>query len=147
MTPEDRAFLDALSLRLLEEKLRPDWLVKSVHHHGGLDAASLSRSDLLALLEGSYSGDWWEPVFTFSEMLAYFAGARQLQQHRWNDEATVTWAFAVLALADALEQSASNWELQFNLVIDSFLAVRESLDVEEGLWIMRRVFRSTGPQG
>lgn len=139
MTSEDRAFLDRLSLRLLNKPLDAEWLVTSVHHHGGHDTEDLSNVELVALLEGRYTGDWWKPAFAFSEMLAYFAAIRHVHEPVTNEH-VVTWAYAVLALADALEQGASDWDLQLDVFIESYLAVKERLDAEDAVWMMRRAF-------
>lgn len=136
MTKKDVVFLDGLWRRLTGDAFTPQELAKQVKHDGGHDMSKLSEEDLLQLLDGRFSGDWKEPAFSFSELLAFYC----VPDENRSKKQTVGWVCASFVIADAIEQGAADWELQFDKLVDSFLAVRNDLEAKEAVHVFQRVF-------
>lgn len=132
----DLAFYAQVWARLTAEEFTPEKLAKRVHFDGGYDIAKLSESDLIALIEGRFEGDWSGPGFSFSELLAYYSVPGAIQA----GEQIVGWIFASFVIADAVRADATDWEMEFNNFIDGFLAVRAKLELEESIHVFERVF-------
>lgn len=137
MTENDIAFLDRLWRRLTGDAFTAQKLAEQLKHVGGHDMTNLSEGELLQLLNGRFSGDWNEPAFSFSELLADYC----LPDENRPKEQTVGWVCASFIISDAIKQGATDWELQFDKLIDGFLAVRDNLETEEAIHVFQRVFR------
>lgn len=137
---KDAEFYNRLWKRLSGTEFSVQQLVERVRADGGHDITNLSEADLVSLAEGLFSGDWKEAAFSFSELLAYYAalGEKRTKQQ------VVGWVFASFVIADAINESAADWELQFNSFIDGFLAIRGELETEEAVQVFRRVFNCDG---
>jgi len=136
MTKDDIDLLKAILFQLGEGDFSNDKLVEQVLHDGGHDMSRLSREDLTSLLEGRFSGDWHKPACAFSELLAYYrACGEELASNQ-----VVGWVFASLVIADAIERDATEWERQFENFITGFTAVKERLQIDQSVQILRRVF-------
>lgn len=140
MTKQDILFIDRLWNRLTGRKFGPREFAKQVHWHGGHDMSGLSEENVLELLEGRFSGDWKEPVFSFSELLAYYSVPNAKRDQSRTKEEIVGWVFASFVIADAIKQDATDWEMQFDKFINCFVEVRSELDIYESIEIFQRVF-------
>ncbi len=121
-------------------------LVERVRVDGGYDLEGLSDRDLLDLVEGRFQGAWDGVAFAFSELLAYYSVPGQTL----TGEQVVGWIFASVSIADAIRKDATDWELQLNLFINGFLAVRDKLEADESVRVFERVFcsdRGSSPEG
>jgi hypothetical protein len=137
MTKNDIVFLDGLWRRLIGDAFTAQKLAEQLKHDGGHDMANLSEGELLQLLNGRFSGDWKEPAFSFSELLAFYS----VPDENRPKKQTVGWVCASFIITDAIKQGATDWELQFDKLIDGFLAVRNDLETEEAVHVFQRVFR------
>jgi hypothetical protein len=136
MTPSDIDLLKAIWFQLAEDDFSNEKLSEQVLHDGGNDMSNLSRLDVTALIEGRFSGDWHKPAFSFSEFLAYYrACGEELTSHQ-----VVGWVFASFVIADAIEHDAAEWERQFENFITGFVTVKERLQIDQSVQILRRVF-------
>jgi hypothetical protein len=140
MTRQDSILIERLWNRLTGRKFVPQEFVKQVHWHGGHDMSNLSEEDLLQLLEGRFSGNWHEPAFSFSELLAFYSVPNANRDRSRTKEEIVGWVFASFVIADAIKQSGTDWEMQFNLFMNGFLEVRSDLEIDEAIEIFQRVF-------
>ena len=136
MTKQDVVFLDGLWKRLTGSAYTPHKLAKQVKHDGGHDMSNLSEKDLLQLLDGRFSGDWKEPAFSFSELLAFYC----VPDENRSKKQTVGWVCASFVISDAIRQGAADWELQFDKLVDGFLVVRNDLEAAEAVRVFQRVF-------
>lgn len=136
MLAEDRRFLNRLSERLRGAPF-DHAVLEEVKRSGGHDMSDLSIEDLSALMAGQYSGDWYELAFAFGETLW---GYTKEVNSNIVDIDVVVWAFCLLGLCDALEQGQSDWDLQARAIHKSFLAVRDHLELDEELWLLKRTF-------
>jgi hypothetical protein len=132
----DVEFYRALWSRLVDDAFTAQKLVARVRRDGGYDLAGMSDRDLLDLIEGRFSGPWDGAAFAFSELLAYYSVPGQAL----TGEQVVGWVFASFSVAQAIDNDATDWELQFNLFLDGFLAVRRQLETDESVRIFERVF-------
>ena len=142
MTDPDRQMLGAMWARLVGSELSLEKLVARIRHDGGLDVSGLSDEELRQLFDGRFSGNWKEPAFAFSELLALYRGGATHDPA----EQTVGWAFAVLSLADALERDVTDLDLQFNNFIDGFVAFKERLTTDESIHILKRFMSYPSPE-
>src|SRR5208282_591529 len=94
MKQQDSIFIERLWNRLTGRKFVPQEFVKQVHWHGGHDMSSLTEEDLLQLLEGRFSGDWSQPAFSFSELLAFYSVPNANRDKSRTKEEIVGWVFA-----------------------------------------------------
>jgi hypothetical protein len=136
MTKQDFILIEKLWNRLTGTKFVPLDFAKLIRRHGGHDMSKLCEEDVLRLLEGEFSGNWHEPAFSFSELLAYYS----VPDENRTKEEIVGWVFASFVIADAIKQGATDWEMQFNLFVNGFLEVRNELDIYEAIEIFERVF-------
>jgi hypothetical protein len=136
MTQHDILFLDGLWRRLTGDAFSSETLAKQIKHDGGHDMSDLSEATLLQLLDGRFSGDWKEAAFSFSELLAFYC----VPDENRSKKQTVGWVCASFVISDAIRQGATDWELQFDKLIDGFLAVRNDLEAEEAVYVFQRVF-------
>lgn len=136
MTKQDIAFLDGLWRRLTGDAFTPQKLAEQLKHDGGHDMSNLSEEDLLQLLDGRFSGDWKEPTFSFSELLAFYC----VPDANRSKKQTAGWVCASFVVSDAIKQGATDWELQFDKLIDGFLAVRNDLEAKDAVHVFQRVF-------
>ena len=138
MNSVDLDFLASIWRQLSETDFQKETLIDLLLVDGGLDISELSRHDLLALMDGTFSGEWRRPAFAFSEMLShYLAGA-----HEMSDEHVVGWIFAAFILAEAIEQGATDWEREFNHFLAGLYILQARLEVDDSLFILRRVILS-----
>jgi hypothetical protein len=140
MTKQDAQFIENLWNRLVGRMFVPEEFAKLVHWHGGHDMSGLSVENVLELLEGRFSGDWHEPAFSFSELLAYYSVPNAKRDRSRTKEEIVGWVFASFVIADAIKQGAKEWEMQFNVFLDGFIEVRSELEIDEAVQIFQRVF-------
>jgi len=140
MTRQDSILIERLWNRLTGRKFVPQEFVKQVHWHGGHDMSNLTEEDLLQLLEGRFSGDWSQPAFSFSELLAFYSVPNASRDKSRTKEEIVGWAFAAFVIADAIKQGGTDWEMQFNLFMNGFFEVRSELEIDEAIEIFQRVF-------
>jgi hypothetical protein len=140
MTRQDAILIEKLWERLTGRKFVPQEFVKLVRLHGGHDTSNISHEDLLRLLEGQFAGNWSEPAFSFSELLAYYSVPNASRDKSRTKEEIVSWVFAAFVIADAIKQGATDWEMQFNLFMNGFLEVRSELEIDEAIEIFQRVF-------
>lgn len=103
--------------------------------------SNLSEDDLQQLLEGRFTGDWNEPVFSFSELLAFYSVPNTDRDKSRSKEEIVGWVFASFVIADAIKQGATDWEMQFNLFLNGFLEVRGDLQLDESIEVFQHVFQ------
>ena len=140
MPVEDIEFLGQLWGRLVGEAFAPASLACQVKADGGHDMSNLSQEELIQLMEGSFSGQWKEPGFSFSELLSFYCvpdGVKSPKQ-------IVAWVFASFVIADAIQHGAADWELELDKLIDGFLAIRKSLETQESVHFFKRVFSCSG---
>jgi hypothetical protein len=137
---EDIVFLGQLWGRLVGEAFSPASLAGQVKADGGHDLSNLSQEELIQLIEGRFSGQWKEPGFSFSELLAFYCvpdGEKSPRQ-------VVAWVFASFVIADAIKHGAADWEMEFDKLIDGFLTIRKSLEMQESVHVFKRVFSCPG---
>jgi hypothetical protein len=137
MTNQDAVLIEKLWNRLVGKNFIPAEFVKQIRWHGGHDMKNLSEESVLQLFEGRFLGDWHEPAFSFSELLAFYS----VPDKNRRKEEIVGWVFASFVIADAVRHGATDWEMQFNLFLNGFLEVRGELDMYEATSIFERVFR------
>ena len=136
MTKTDCDLLKRVWFQLAEDDFSEEGLVNGVLKDGGLDMANLSQADLAALLDGTFAGDWHKPAFSFSELLTYYLSCGdKLTPHQ-----IVGWVFAAFVIADAIRHGATEWELQLNFIIDGFVTIKDHLETDDSIQILRRVF-------
>jgi len=133
---KDITFYRELWERLSGTDFTAQKLAERVRVDGGIDIRDLSESDVLALIEGSFSGSWKSAAFSFSEMLDSYSVTGGIE----NPEQIVGWVFASFVVADAVRQGEIEWELHFNSLMDGFLSVRNKLETLEAIVIFQRVF-------
>jgi hypothetical protein len=136
MTKQDYILVEKLWGRLTGTKFVPLAFAQLIRRHGGHDMSNLRDEDVLQLLVGEFAGNWHDPVFSFSELLAYYSAP---DEKRTNEE-IVGWVFASLVIADAIKQGATDWEMEFNKFINCFVEVRSKLETDEAVEIFQRVF-------
>lgn len=136
MTKADIDLLKSIWFQLAEDDFSNDKLVERVLHDGGNDMSNLSQEDVAALIEGRFNGDWHKPAFSFSELLAYYRACGE----ELTSQQIVGWVFASFVIADAIEHDATEWERQFNNFISGFVTVKERLEIDQSVRILRRVF-------
>jgi hypothetical protein len=105
MTKADIELLKTIWVQLAEEEFSKDKLIERVLHDGGHDMSNLSQADVAALLEGRFKGDWHNPAFSFSELLAYYRACGE----ELTSQQIVGWVFAAFVIADAIEHDAAEW--------------------------------------
>ena len=135
MTEADIDVLRDLWGRLTGSEFSLRRLARRIHQDGGGDMSNLSEDDLIRLMEGKFHGDWWEPAFSFSELLAYYAAGKGSSMTK---EQVVGWIAGAFVLADAISQNATDLELQFGIFFAGFLLVRQNLRPDECLYVLRR---------
>jgi hypothetical protein len=134
----DLDFYRRLWERIVPGEFAAAKLVQCVRRDGGVDTEGLSDSDLLALIEERYSGDWAEVAFTASEMLASYTVPGGIAA----PEQVVAWVFAALALSDAIKNGAADWSVTFDTFLDGFFLIRKSLEFGEAQAIFERAFQA-----
>lgn len=129
-------FIEQLWSRLTGEDFSREQFVARLRRDGGIDISNLLDSDLTALLDGNFSGDWAEPAFTFSEMLACYSGL----DGEWEPRQIVGWAFAAIVLGQAFRRGHGDISMGFNTFLKGFLKIQAMLEVEESVEIFQRHF-------
>jgi len=126
--------------RFVETEFVPEHFAKQILWHGGIDMVQLTEEDLVRLFEGRFTGDWAKVAFSFSELLAvYSVPDKDRGQPRLNEE-IVGWVFASFVMAEVIKQGNAEWEMEFNLFMNGFLAVRDELEIDEIVEIFQQVF-------
>jgi hypothetical protein len=136
MTETDRENLKEIWNRLLGRPFDIHALIAQIHHDGGLDAEWLSDDDLANLFNGTFTGDWHKPGFTFSELLCYYS----VLEDGLFRENVIAWVFSALAFADAQEHDEADVEIYFEAFLGGYLLVRDRLTIAESAWIFKRIF-------
>ena len=90
MTNQDAVLIEKLWNRLVGKNFIPAEFVKQIRWHGGHDMKNLSEESVLQLFEGRFLGDWHEPAFSFSELLAFYS----VPDKNRRKEEIVGWVFA-----------------------------------------------------
>lgn len=139
MNNTDVALLSEIWSSLVEDDFSKEKLIDRILKDGGHDMSDLSKEDLMALLEGRFNGDWSEPAFAFSELLSYYAACAQ----ELNSQQIVAWALASFMIADAIKHGAIEWERQFEVFMKEFIIIRDRLEIDHSIQILRRVFCET----
>lgn len=124
--------------RLVGEPFSPQSFAAQLRHDGGHDISNLSESDLMALIEGRFSGDWREVAFSFSELLTFYNAANDANP--MTDRQTVGWCFAAMMIAESCRRDVTDWDLQINYLLDGLAHMRRRLEVEEMVELLGRVF-------
>ena len=132
--------IERLWTRLTGKEFVPLEFAKLILRHGGHDMKKLREEDVLRLLGGTFTGNWHEPAFAFSELLAFYS----VPDANRAKEEIVGWVFASFVIADAIQRGATDLEMQFNLFLNGFLEVRNELDIYEAIDIFQRVFHRDG---
>lgn len=135
MTETDIKLFSDLWGRLVGGDFTLQCLAQRIHRDGGIDMSNLSEEDVLQLLNGRFAGDWHEPAFSFSELLACYAAG---EGNDMTKEQMVGWVAGAFVVADAINQNATDLELQFNIFFEGFLVVRNKLGADECIHILRR---------
>ncbi|MGH8589482.1 MAG: hypothetical protein ACREXX_09160 [Gammaproteobacteria bacterium] len=133
---KDVNFYRQLWERLVDREFTSQKLADRLRADGGVDIENLSNGNVLDLIEGRFSGPWSEVAFTASELLASYSVPGGIH----TPEQVVGWVFASFAFADSIKNDEADWEIQFNIFINGFLAVRDKLETEESIHIFQRVF-------
>ncbi len=141
MTSTDIFLLQQLWLRLTGEPFSNQVLVQQFERDGGIDIQHLSHEALLSILNGDFSGNWYDVAFSFSEMLASYAAQESLNIPM-NDRQVVAWTAAVFVIADVITKGETEIELQFDKVILGFLAIRGKMQLPELIYLCQRFFCS-----
>ncbi len=136
MIAKDMDLLKALWHRLVGGNFSSERLIGRIRHDGGNDVSNLSDDEVLQLIEGRFSGNWREPVFSFAELLGYYA----VNSNDLSNEQIVGWVFTVLILVEAMERGDADIDLLFNSFIDGFSRFRHKLPQEVWLYIFARFF-------
>ncbi len=134
MDSNDRNLLASLWQRLAGREFSTERLAQRLRRDGGHDISSLSDADLVNLIEGRFAGDWHEPAFAFSEILACYSAGEM------SSEQVAAWVCSVLILADCLQRNVTDMEFQFNYFMDRFYLSRETMNVDEWIYIFERFF-------
>ena len=129
-------FIASCGCGLVGEEFAVQKLANRVRADGGVDIENLSAADVVDLIEGRFSGSWSEVAFSFSEILASYSVPGGIQ----SPEQVVGWVVVTFVIADAIKKNETDWELEFNKVINGFLAVRDKLETDECIFILQRVF-------
>jgi hypothetical protein len=132
--------------KLVDDRFSMERLAAQVRFDGGLDMESLTVADLVQLMNG-HPGDWGEVAFGFSELLAYYSA---VPPAKFTGAQVAGWAFACVALADAIRAGAGHWEMELDWFLDVLMRVRHKLGVEELSEFLQRVWgggRGNGQTG
>ena len=136
MTENDNNFLSALWQRLTNSKFSQNLLFQQFFKDGGHDVSNLSQEDLKLLADGRFVGDWKEPAWAASELLAYYS----VPVSERTNEQVVTWVFAAFVLADSIAHGDTEWDTKINFFFDGFYCVRSKLEPEEIIYIFQRLY-------
>jgi hypothetical protein len=136
MTRQDVVLVEKLWNRLIGPRFEPREFLQWIRKHGGHDMKDLSDDDLMRLFEGRFTGDWNEPAFSFSELLAFYS----VRDENRPKEEVVGWVFCSFVIADAIKQGATDWEMQFDKFISCYVEIRSHLETEEAIQVFQRVF-------
>jgi hypothetical protein len=139
MIHEDLLLLERLWHRLLGEVFSARILAQQLMQDGGLDIQGLSVDDLTELIGGTFSGNWREVAFAFSELLASYMAQEQMGQSL-SDRQVVAWAAAVFLIADVLTRGEPYFDHKFGKFLTVLLAVRGKLEESEIIYIAQRFF-------
>ncbi len=137
---KDVEFYRELWERLVGSTFTPKKLADRLRLDGGVDIEDLSDAHVLDLIEGGYSGPWSEVAFTSSELLASYSVPGGIQ----TAEQVIGWVFSSFAFADSAKHDEADWEIQFDIFINGFLAIRGQLEPDESIHIFQRIFCSIG---
>lgn len=136
MSQSKVALLEAVWLQVAGDDFSKEKLAESVFKDGGNDMSRLTKEDVVAIIEDRFNDDWHKPAFAFSELLSYYVAC--------GNELTplqiVGWVLASLAIADAIAHGATEWDRQFNFFFDGFAIIKDKIEVEQSVQILRRVF-------
>lgn len=117
--------------RLTAEEFSKQRFIESLRKDGGIDIRNLSDHDLLSLLEERFSGDWAEPAFAFSEMLAMYCGLEGDLEPRQ----IAGWAFASIIMGQAFRRGHGDICIGFNIFVRGYTNIQTKLEVEESVVI------------
>ena len=136
MNNTDMALISEIWASLVEDDFSKEKLISCILIDGGHDMSDLSKEDLLALFEGQFNGDWYEPAFAFNELLSFYAACGK----KINSQQIVCWVWASFIISDAIKHGGTQWENQFNSFINGFVTISERLEIDQSVQILQRVF-------
>ncbi len=116
-------------------------LIDGVLKDGGHDMTGLTQHEIAALIEGRFTGDWNKVAFSFSELLSYYDALGQ----KLTDTQAISWVFSAFTIAEAIKHGVTDWELQFNSVINGFSRIKGKFGRDELLEIFQRIFSPVPP--
>jgi hypothetical protein len=126
--------LDPIWVRLIKKNFDSLMLARAMIKDGGLDMEPLTEADLVNLVEGKFNGDWGRVVFSFSELLNYYANLEL------DDYQVIAWCFAVLVVGEAARKGKTDWELRLASVARGFDQATRILQYQEFTLILKVAF-------
>ena len=97
---------------------------------GGHDIRSLTKDDLICLMEDRFQGKWSDVVFSFSELLAYYGGFELTHVQ------AVAWCFSALTIGKAARNLETDWVLHLYVLTIGFTRVKPILPYDEFVAIL-----------
>ncbi len=126
-------------VRLIKEEFSPLILARIMIKDGGLDMEPLTEANLVDLMEDKFKGDWGSVVFSFSELLNYYAHLEL------NSRQAVAWCFAVLIIGEADRKTITDWKLRLASVARGFDQVTGILQYNEFSMVLKMAFAPRKP--
>ncbi len=131
-------FVSRVKKRLLETDFDRGALVIQWRQDAGFDLSDFSDVELMELAEFAFRGDWNKVAFAFSELLAYYASLSMC--NKLSPRQLLGWICAALVISKSIRMKASDWEFNFDNFITVFVAVRDSLQLEEAIQLFLYIF-------
>ena len=112
-------------VRLTQTPFNASDLADKLLHDGGLDISDFTKEDLICLMEDRFQGEWSKVVFSFSELLAYYANSELTNVQ------AVAWCFSVLIIGKASRNLVTDWGNHAYLLSICFNRTKRILTYDE----------------
>ena len=120
--------------RLMGVPFNASDLADNLIRDGGHDISALTKDDLLCLMEDRFQGKWFNVVFSFSELLTYYAACELTNVQ------VVAWCFSALIIGKAARKLETDWEHQLYFLAIGFTRVKPILTYDEFVVVLTQAF-------
>lgn len=109
--------LGQFDLRTISNRLRND---------GGYDIENINEKNLNGLIEKLDCDDWNEAIFSFSELLSFYATLGSSM----SDEQIIAWCFSVIVVCEACKRDFTDLDLYINYILDGLFGIRKRIRID-----------------
>ena len=128
--------------KLTGETFSSEFFFNTIQFDGGLDTSDICEETVVSLLDEEMNHDIDDVVFSFSELLAYYS-VMETHGIKFQPKQIVAWIFSAFVISEEIRKKNTDWELQFEQLINGFIEVKKYIDVKDSIYILSNIFCET----